>query len=173
MNITQGEIDLFFINLFKNNNKVEFDKKELFCLLRDEFNFRFKRENITQLNKKIGCYCRIEYNKHKKKYLLRKLLTIDYFEIKKKYIEEAKMKDSKIKTYLIKDRRSGLYKIGKSVNPKVRERTLQSENPELNIIKLWNYNIESILHKEYNHQRRRGEWFELSRIQIRYICTNF
>ncbi len=161
----------FFTDLFSINNKLELDKTKLFKLLRNKLNLRFRSENIIQLNKKIGVYCNVEYNKHKKIYTLHKVSTGKYSDFIRKNIELAKTK-SNIKTYLIKDSRSGLYKIGKSLKPKVRERTLQSEYPLLRIVKLWDYNIESNLHEIYKRQRIRGEWFELSKIQVRYICTH-
>jgi len=66
-----------------------------------------------------------------------------------------------------------MYKIGKSINPSRREKTLQSEEPMIKIVKTWNYDIENTLHKKYSEQRVRGEWFKLSYIQVKYICTNY
>jgi hypothetical protein len=80
--------------------------------------------------------------------------------------------DIKIYTYLIKNKRNGLYKIGKTKNIKHREKTLQSEEPEISVIKTFDSDIESILHDKYSDYRVRGEWFKLSKIQIKYICTN-
>ena len=77
------------------------------------------------------------------------------------------------KTYLIKNKRNGFYKIGRSNNPKRREKTLQSEEPDIVMVKVWDENIESKLHKKYNKQRLRGEWFDLNKVQVRYICTNY
>jgi hypothetical protein len=79
--------------------------------------------------------------------------------------------DKNCHTYIMKNRRNGLYKIGKSVNPKVRERTLQSEDPDIIMVKKWDYEIEKYLHKEYSDYRVRGEWFNLSKVQVEYICT--
>ena len=76
------------------------------------------------------------------------------------------------KTYLIKNRRNGFYKIGRSINPLKREKTLQSEEPDIVMVKTWSRNIESKLHKDYKEHRVRGEWFELSKAQVKYICTN-
>ena len=39
-----------------------------------------------------------------------------------------------IKTYLMKDFFRGVHKIGKSINPQVRERTLQSEVPTIELV---------------------------------------
>ena len=78
-----------------------------------------------------------------------------------------------VKTYLMKDSNTGLYKIGKSVKPKRREKTLQSEKPTIKMVKIWNKDIEKKLHRLYSKHRVRGEWFKLTAIQVRYICTHF
>ena len=78
-----------------------------------------------------------------------------------------------VKTYLIKDNHTKLYKIGKSKNPKHREKTLQSEKPSIKMVKIWNKNIERKLHKLYSEYRVRGEWFNLTPVQVKYICTQF
>lgn len=96
--------------------------------------------------------------------------------IGKVYKQPLKPNESKIlesKTYLMKNSRNGMYKIGKSINPSRREKTLQSEEPMIKIVKTWNYDIEKTLHKKYSKQRIRGEWFKLSYIQVKYICTNY
>ena len=77
------------------------------------------------------------------------------------------------KTYIIKDDNSGLYKIGYSNNPRHREKTLQAETPNIKMIKIWNKNIESKLHKEYSKYRIRGEWFKLTKLQVHYICNHY
>lgn len=76
------------------------------------------------------------------------------------------------KTYLMKNKRNGLYKIGRSITPLHRERTLQSEEPEIKMVKVWDDNIEDTLHKKYDKHRVRGEWFNLTKTQVKYICTN-
>lgn len=75
--------------------------------------------------------------------------------------------------YVMKNKRNGLYKIGYSTNPKDRESTLQSEEPEIQLIKVFKDNHESELHNKYRNQRVRGEWFELSKSQVKYICTAY
>ena len=88
-------------------------------------------------------------------------------------IIKQKNKDSINKTYLMKDKNTGFYKIGKSTNPKFREQTLQSEKPTIKMVKIWEKDIEKELHSLYKSFRVRGEWFNLSNIQLKYICTNF
>jgi len=88
-------------------------------------------------------------------------------------IESESLKKQDRKTYLMKDNHNGLYKIGYSKNPKNREATLQSEKPSIKMVKIWNKDIELFLHKLYHNQRVRGEWFNLTKVQVKYICTHF
>ena len=90
-----------------------------------------------------------------------------------KYIGNLKKPRKKKKTYLIKNSVNGFYKIGKSNNPKRREKTLQSEEPNILIVKTWDKDIERLLHESYKEFRLRGEWFKLSKTQVRYICTKY
>lgn len=78
-----------------------------------------------------------------------------------------------IKTYLMKDCSNNFYKIGSSINPKHRERTLQSEKPTIKLVKVWNKNIEKLLHENYKEYRVRGEWFDLNEIQVMYMCKHY
>lgn len=91
----------------------------------------------------------------------------------KAWEERRKQKEKMtIKTYLMKDLNTGLYKIGRSKNPAARERTLQSEKPTIKMVKVWDQDIEKDLHKQYESQRVRGEWFELSKVQVKYLTSN-
>lgn len=77
------------------------------------------------------------------------------------------------KTYIIKDNSNNTYKIGKSKNPLKREKTLQSEKPNLKLIKIFENNIEKELHELYKDCRLRGEWFKLNNVQLEYICKKY
>ena len=93
---------------------------------------------------------------------------------KKTKDEKVKKNNNKNKkTYILKDNNTGYYKIGKSVDPLNREKTLQSEKPTYQMIKVFNKDVEYELHKKYNNQRQRGEWFDLTRTQVKYICTHY
>ena len=94
--------------------------------------------------------------------------------------DEQSEKDSnnidKCYTYLMRDTSNGYYKIGISKNPSYRERTLQSEKPTIELIKHKQFTnradarqLEKQLHCRYECQRIRGEWFELSTIDIENI----
>ncbi len=73
-----------------------------------------------------------------------------------------KYPDSKI--YLMLDNKTGFFKIGRSKKPKVREKTLQSENPETYLLAEWSApkSTEKELHTKYAKFRKRGEWFKLT-----------
>jgi hypothetical protein len=87
---------------------------------------------------------------------------------------DCESKDTKKQfCYIIKDCNTSLYKIGKSINPLKREKTLQSEKPTLKLVKKFKNNHESELHTKYKKYRIRGEWFKLTDIQLKYICENY
>jgi hypothetical protein len=117
--------------------------------------------------KKIINECNV-LNKSSKKYTN---TNIEYKIIKNDFIKNDIIKNELIKTYIIKDCNNGFYKIGKSKNPAYREKTLQSEKPNIKIVKIFNSDIEKILHNTYNKQRIRGEWFSLNNIQLKHICN--
>lgn len=76
--------------------------------------------------------------------------------------------------YLMKNERNGLVKIGKSISPKFRERTLQSQEPEISMIFvscLCEEIIEKDLHEKFSEKRVRGEWFNLTDDDILLITT--
>lgn len=86
---------------------------------------------------------------------------------------EKSIKDSyKIRfTYIMYDEITGFYKIGKSINPEFREKTLSSQTPK---IKLINKCLESIvseryLHSLFSNKNIRGEWFNLDMEEIEHI----
>lgn len=66
--------------------------------------------------------------------------------------------------YLMFNSKTNLVKIGKSKNPAFREKTLQSEEPEISLIAVWqaSHQTETELHRQYKDKRVRGEWFKLA-----------
>ena len=75
--------------------------------------------------------------------------------------------------YLMVDDSTGYFKIGRSYNPEVREKTLQSEKPTIRLMKKWKAyrTTEKKLHEHFNSKRIRGEWFDLSKSDINNIPT--
>ena len=68
---------------------------------------------------------------------------------------------------------NGYVKIGKSENPKARERTLQSEKPSIKLMCMCDVCVEEELHDKYDKFRIRGEWFNLTKRQIDNICKKY
>jgi hypothetical protein len=67
------------------------------------------------------------------------------------------------KVYIMIDKNTSLYKIGRSKNPSIREKTLQSEKPTIELLYQWDAKIsdEGKLHDMFENKRIRGEWFNL------------
>lgn len=77
------------------------------------------------------------------------------------------------KTYLMHDSNTGYTKIGMSVNPRQRERTLQSEKPTITLFRVCDTLVEKKLHSIYAAKRVRGEWFDLTESDIEKICNDY
>ena len=76
------------------------------------------------------------------------------------------------KTYVYLMRHTnGLTKIGRSKNPRTREKTLQAEDPRLEMIFYCEADgsVENRLHKIFDSVRVRGEWFELMPRHVEWI----
>ena len=73
--------------------------------------------------------------------------------------------------YVMIDHNTGYHKIGRSVKPKHRERTLQSEKPTIDMIVCIKSDEkeEDFLHRKFIDKRIRGEWFDLNDKDIEYI----
>lgn len=95
------------------------------------------------------------------------------FKNRKVELGESDIPVSKSKTYLMVDGRTKYVKIGKSLKPKVRERTLQSEVPLIRLFAICERDVEVDLHEEYASKRLRGEWFRLSKSDIDKICNDY
>jgi hypothetical protein len=66
---------------------------------------------------------------------------------------------------------NGLTKIGRSKNPRTREKTLQAEDPRLEMIFHCEADgsVESRLHQIFDSVRVRGEWFDLMPHHVEWI----
>ena len=84
--------------------------------------------------------------------------------------EERKAKQQ---TYLMKDENTGYVKIGVSINPQLRERTLQSQKPTISLFATIKGNIERKLHNEYSDKKVRGEWYNLTQKDIESIIEKY
>ncbi len=77
------------------------------------------------------------------------------------------------KTYLMVDDNTNMVKIGKSINPKLRESTLQSEKPTIRLLYVCEDLVEDKLHEEYASKRVRGEWFALTSDEVNKIVKEY
>lgn len=90
------------------------------------------------------------------------------------FAKTGKKKEKRAKSnalYLIKNKRNGLYKIGIAIDTTFREKTLQSQEPEIEAVKLWHGQalMEKWWHNYFKQYRVRGEWFNLTAHQIRFM----
>jgi hypothetical protein len=97
-------------------------------------------------------------------------------------LEEVEYEKAAIKTrynktfvYVMIDKNTGLYKIGRSNNPGHRERTLQSEKPTIDLMFKFEGMVmdEKVLHDKYSGKRIRGEWFAIGYEEIEEIKMYF
>jgi hypothetical protein len=120
------------------------------------------------------------------------LLDSNYHKLDKKYYDSDRIKISHLKeiekrkdpkviantftqVYIMIDKNTGYYKIGRSLNPIKREKTLQSEKPTIELLQTFNAKIidERNLHIMFANKRIRGEWFDLSGSDMQSITTYF
>ena len=100
----------------------------------------------------------------------------EYTNIRKSFINSLIQTNTLVsgkKTYLIYDDITQKFKIGKSYDPYKREKTLCSDRCSINLVAYCDYDIESVLHSMYSEYRVRGEWFNLSTNQVRWIIDYF
>jgi hypothetical protein len=86
------------------------------------------------------------------------------------FVKKVDWEKEKTFVYLMRHK-NGLTKIGRSKAPKVREKTLQAEDPRLQIIFHCEADAatENRLHKIFASVRVRGEWFDLMPHHIDWI----
>lgn len=72
--------------------------------------------------------------------------------------------------YIMLNERNGMVKIGMSKSPRTRERTLQSQEPEVKMIycseRFYSWTDEQSIHAKFSAKRVRGEWFSLNEEEI-------
>ena len=82
--------------------------------------------------------------------------------------------DSPIFIYLMRNNISNYIKIGKSTQPVFRERTLQSQEPNIEL--LFKHEapseLEILIHRKYKNKRIRGEWIDLTLEDIEEIKSS-
>lgn len=129
----------------------------------------YNRNNYNDL--KIFCNA-VFQDKSYSYYTLCRLIDYEYMHLRMSERKQNKRQEPN-KTYIMKDLSNGFFKIGRSISPVNRERTLMSEKPTIKLIATLNKDIEKLLHKEFNHVRLRGEWFNLKDDEIKYIISHY
>ena len=100
----------------------------------------------------------------------RGIIKLDFIESKEFYrnffnnIADQPVEKGKEYVYLMVNTDTALIKIGKSIDPVYREKTLHSKEPSVHLIALWccGKQVEKELHAKFSHRRVRGEWFRLT-----------
>lgn len=92
---------------------------------------------------------------------------------KMKRSEPAQKRHQKV--YVLHNIRNGYYKIGRSFDVPFREKTLQSEEPEIELLMnvVAPASMERELHAKYSDKRVRGEWFRLDESDIIQLSELF
>jgi hypothetical protein len=85
--------------------------------------------------------------------------------------EQSRLKAEEESCLYLMRHSNGLTKIGRSVKPKAREKTLQAEDPRLRMIFCVNSIgvYEKRLHQIFADLRKRGEWFDLDDHHVEWI----
>lgn len=76
------------------------------------------------------------------------------------------------KTYFIRDKYTGYIKIGKSINVDKRIKNFRTINPTIELVGVIDSDVELELHREYEHKRQTGEWFNLNNVDVENIKLN-
>lgn len=121
------------------------------------------------LEKWVFNYSKIKSNKffddYSNELLAQRILYVkNHFERKDNSPIKKKREPVISNVYLMRNNRNGYIKIGYSSNPSYRESTLQSEEPEIELIfSVKTYiDCEIKLHDLFADKRLRGEWFNLT-----------
>jgi len=105
--------------------------------------------------------------------LRRRLSVLDQALLNRKdyFLQDITNYEQETFVYLMRHQ-NGLTKIGKSNNPSTRERTLQAEDPRLEMIFHCKSrgSIERRLHQIFESVRVRGEWFDLMPHHVEWIA---
>ena len=79
---------------------------------------------------------------------------------------------SEHKTYLMYDDVTQKFMIGKSNDPHKKEIEPCSDRCSINLVAYCDYDIVSVLHSMFSEYRNRGDWFNLSTIQVDWIIDS-
>lgn len=89
-------------------------------------------------------------------------------EFREAIVKHKKCDNKIVYTYVLKDK-SGLYKIGKSVNVERRIKSISTGNTTIEKVMVLPIDCEGYLHSYFSNKRIRGEWFKLNNEDIKFI----
>jgi hypothetical protein len=178
------------VNGFEDNEWCEYRKHWYFRTIRESVKinsddiYYFKVENNRmEINRDFG-----GYNSRKSSATFKVKGEIldsnfehfaSYIDISIKYLDVenpvSSYSDKFTKVYVMIDKNTGYYKIGRSSNPLKREKTLQSEKPTIELLFHHDARIsnEKELHDMFSDKRVRGEWFDLNGSDLSIIRNYF
>lgn len=132
-----------------------------------DFNTYYRDENPTVKGDILDCNSKIVYRSERIS-----ITNIKEIEDQKQFLL---LSNNLTKVYLMFDKNTGYYKIGRSKNPLARERTLQSEKPTIEILHTFDARVinEKELHNMFSDKRIRGEWFNLNGSDIQTVKKFF
>jgi|GEM_PF-620598 len=139
-------------NTFQQKLRGFLEKREFFTVTSLELK-PFKGQNAVMMSSASRGIIKLDFIDPKEFYR-------DFFD----NIADQSVEKGKEYVYLMVNTDTALIKIGKSIDPVYRERTLHSKEPSVHLIALWRcgQQVEKKLHAKFSHRRVRGEWFRLT-----------
>jgi hypothetical protein len=134
----------------------------------DDLTYQFERATAKKIAQQV-----LPISKPKEDYFPEKLVDdVDDWGAEDGDLDDKEKESNHV--YLMKHV-SGFIKIGSSKNPRTRERTLQSEDPRLDLLfsTAVPRSVESRLHAIFKDLRFRGEWFNLAPHHVDWIMFIF
>lgn len=158
-----NENEKLVFNIPLENYSINLTKEDI-LIISNNINPKYTLKTISYLDKFIE---KRDYSYINLKYLILSNVLELLLNDKNNYSSNNQ------KTYLMKDSNTGYTKIGKAVNPRFREKTLQSEKPTISLYAVCDNLIELELHNKYSDKRVRGEWFNLEGSDVKEILDNY
>lgn len=98
---------------------------------------------------------------------IKSILMIDKLDFYRDFFQSEVYGENNAKekcVYLMLNVRNGQIKIGQSIDPKFREKTLMGQEPSIHVISAWiaPISVEKELHRKFESKNIRGEWFNLT-----------
>lgn len=105
---------------------------------------------------------------------IKNVILIDHLDFYRNFFNDIyslKINDNSEYVYLMVNSDTGHIKIGTSKIPRFREKTLQSQEPKIGIVALWQCDkkVEKELHEKFKMRRLRGEWFDLRLYELKEL----